>query len=191
MSTNLSDMAPRALADAQAIAKRAGVNLRDCYQCGKCSAGCPAAESMDAPPQQIIRMLQMGMAERALSARAPWLCFQCQSCTERCPQKIDVAALMLAVRRASHDAGKRVVPESDTFENLFISGVRSRGRSNEQYLAAKYNLASGHLFQDVASAPTMLAKGMIGIAPHSSKNPDAVKRLVDRCAEAARAKGGE
>ena len=189
MSTNLSDTSPQAFADARAIAQRAGVNLRDCYQCGKCSAGCPEAESMDAPPQQIIRMLQLGFVDKALSARSPWLCLQCQTCTERCPQNIDVAALMLATRRASHAAGKNVVPESDKFERLFINGVRSHGRSNEQYLAAKYNLASGHLFQDVANAPTMLAKGMIGIAPHSSKNPDAVKRLVDRCARCE--KGGE
>ncbi len=184
MSTvNLSETSAESIAKANRIADKAGVNLRDCYQCGKCSAGCPMADGMDYPPQQIIHMLQMGFADKALSARSPWLCVQCSTCSSRCPQNIEVTDLMKQVRRMSHEEGRNVVPESEKFENLFIAGVRSKGKSNEQYLAAKYNFASGHLMQDVAHAPKMVAKGMIGIAAHSSKNPSAVKRLVDRCAE--------
>ena len=144
------------------------------------------ADAMDLGPQQIIRMLQLGLTDRALAARGPWLCAQCMTCSSRCPQNIPVDALMLEVRRTSHAEGRRVVPESDVFETLFIKGVRSKGLSNEQYLAAQYNLASGHLMQDVMSAPQMLAKGLIGMLPHSSQNPAAVRRLVDRCAEMAK-----
>ena len=188
-TVNLSDTTAEAASVSKRIAERAGVNLRDCYQCGKCSAGCPMADAMDMPPQQIMRALQLDMADRALSARGPWLCVQCATCSSRCPQNIEIASVMRHVRLASHAQGRRPVPESDTFESLFIGGVRSKGRSNEQYLAAKYNLASGHLMQDVGNAPKMLAKGMIGIFPHSSKNPDAVKRLIDRCEQSS--EGGE
>lgn len=70
-TVNLSDVtfADRELA--QTIAQRANVNLRDCYQCGKCAAGCPMADDMDLSPQQIMRALQMGLTEKALSATGP------------------------------------------------------------------------------------------------------------------------
>ena len=63
----------------QEIAQNAGVNLRDCYQCGKCSAGCPMAEAMDLPPQQIMRLLQMGEVDQVLQAESPWICAQCNT----------------------------------------------------------------------------------------------------------------
>ena len=34
--------------------------LAECYQCGKCSAGCPMAGQMDIPPTRLIRLLQLG-----------------------------------------------------------------------------------------------------------------------------------
>ena len=36
------------------------LNAQRCYQCGKCSAGCPLAADMDYPPSMILRMLQTG-----------------------------------------------------------------------------------------------------------------------------------
>ena len=42
------------------IGKAAGVDFKDCYQCGKCTARCPLAESMDLMPREVIRYLQLG-----------------------------------------------------------------------------------------------------------------------------------
>lgn len=190
MSTvNLSDVTLDDRALAETIAARANVNLRDCYQCGKCSAGCPMADAMDMMPQQVIRALQLGQVDRALSARGPWICAQCMVCSTRCPQGISITELMHEVRMESHYEGRKVVPESETFESQFISGVRSDGRSNEQYLAAFYNLKSGHLMQDMDSATKMLSKGLVGISKHGVKDKQAVRDLVDRCLN--KKKGGE
>lgn len=193
-TVNLTDVSPKSRELAQTIAQRAGVNLRDCYQCGKCSAGCPMADEMDLTPQQIMRELQLGLVDRALDARGPWLCAQCMVCTARCPQNIDITAIMHEVRMESHYEGRNPVPESETFENQFMSGVRSDGRSNEQYLAAFYNLKSGHLMQDMTSAPRMLTKGLIGVSKNTVKDRDAVRKLVDKCLDgkpATTEKGGE
>lgn len=185
-AVNLSETSAAEITKAGRIAERAGVNLRDCYQCGKCSAGCPMSDEMDAPPQKIIHMLQMGLANKALSARGPWMCAQCLTCTSRCPQNIEVASLMREVRMTSHDEGRAVVPESEKFEKLFIDGVASKGKSNEQYLAAKFNLSSGHFTQDLGIAPKMMTNGLIGVAAHSSRNPKLVRRLIERCEESTR-----
>ena len=178
---NLSRVSSDDRARADAIAARAHVNLHDCYQCGKCSAGCPMAEEMDLTPQQVMHALQLGLVDEALEARGPWVCAQCMVCSTRCPQNIDITNIMLEVRRASHAAGACPLRESDVFETAFINGVRRNGRSNEQYLAAAYNVKSGHLLQDMDSAPLMLVKGLVGITRNKVKDKAAVGTLVDDC----------
>lgn len=179
-TVNLSDISPDNEALAAKIARRARVNLTDCYQCGKCSAGCPMADAMDLKPQQIVRRLQMGLVDDVLQAKSPWICAGCLTCSARCPQSIEIADLMQEVRRASKDAHRRPVAESDIFEDLFIKKVRARGVSNEQYLAAFYNLKSGHLLQDMDNAPLMMAKGLVGLVPHNSPAKEKIKRVIDR-----------
>lgn len=167
----------------QEIAQNAGVNLRDCYQCGKCSAGCPMAEAMDLPPQQIMRLLQMGKVDQVLQAESPWICAQCNTCSARCPQKVDTAAVMREVRRASHEKGHHKLHDSNVFETLFIKGIKAKGKSNEQYLAAQYNITSGHFIQDAFNAPKMFQKNMIGVSIQQSENPAAIKAIIEKCQE--------
>ena len=40
------------------IEKSVEVHAQKCYQCGKCSAGCPVADEMDLPPSMVMRLLQ-------------------------------------------------------------------------------------------------------------------------------------
>ena len=75
-----------------------GEDLSACYQCGKCSAGCPAAGSMDMLPSQIIRLIQIGLVEDALSCETIWLCAACQTCYARCPKGVDLTRVMEALR---------------------------------------------------------------------------------------------
>lgn len=175
-----------------AIAAQAGVDLKDCYQCGKCTAGCPLAESMDLMPREIIRYLQLGALDTVLSAKTPWICAQCDVCSTRCPQNVDICSTMRAVRLASKHAGKRPVREADIFDDAFIANVRAHGVSNEQYLAAGYNVKSGHLLQDAGNAVRMLKRGLVGVAIHNSKGRADVAALVDRALAAdAKRRAGE
>lgn len=75
-----------------------GEDLRACYQCGKCSAGCPAAGSMDILPSQVIRLIQLGLVEDALESETIWFCAACQTCYARCPKGIDLTRVMEALR---------------------------------------------------------------------------------------------
>ena len=111
------------------IAKEAGVNLKDCYQCGKCTAGCPLADGMDLMPREVIRFLQLGALDVVLNAKTPWICAQCVVCSSRCPQNVDICSTMRAVRQASKRAGKRPLPEADIFDDEFIANVRAHGVS--------------------------------------------------------------
>lgn len=75
-----------------------GQDVRACYQCGKCTAGCPLASGMDLAPNQIIRLLQVGEVEQALAARSIWWCASCLTCAARCPKSVDPARVMEALR---------------------------------------------------------------------------------------------
>lgn len=75
-----------------------GQKIYACYQCGKCSAGCPAADDMDMLPNQVIRSIQLGNDE-VLTCKTIWLCASCFTCGTRCPHGIDIAKVMEALRQ--------------------------------------------------------------------------------------------
>jgi heterodisulfide reductase subunit C len=76
-----------------------GIDLSKCYQCGRCSGGCPSAEFMDLLPNQVIRFAQLGKKEEVLSCKTIWLCASCFTCSVRCPKGVDLAKLMEAFRQ--------------------------------------------------------------------------------------------
>ncbi len=75
-----------------------GQDPQQCYQCGKCSAGCPLAEEMDMAPHQIIRYLQLGEEAVLLGSETIWMCASCLMCATRCPKGYDLAKAMEALR---------------------------------------------------------------------------------------------
>lgn len=76
-----------------------GENIYKCYQCGKCSAGCPGIADMDKLPSQIIRLVQLGAETEALDSKTIWVCASCFTCSVRCPKGVDLAAIMEALRQ--------------------------------------------------------------------------------------------
>jgi heterodisulfide reductase subunit C len=82
------------------VEELSGENVFSCYQCGKCSAGCPFTEEMDLLPNQVIRKVQMG-DRSVLEAETPWICASCLSCEVDCPKGNDVPAIMEAIREIS------------------------------------------------------------------------------------------
>jgi heterodisulfide reductase subunit C len=76
-----------------------GQNLLACYQCGKCSAGCPAVSDMDILPNQIIRYAQLGFKDELLQSKSIWICASCFTCNSRCPKGINIAEIIEAIRQ--------------------------------------------------------------------------------------------
>ena len=78
-----------------------GIQVQDCYQCQKCSAGCPVAFAMDYKPNQIMQMVSLGMKDRVLSSKTIWVCASCYTCSTRCPNDIDIAKVMDWLRQTA------------------------------------------------------------------------------------------
>ncbi len=81
------------------VQELSGQNLLICYQCGKCSAGCPAVHEMDILPNQIIRFAQLGLKDELLASKAIWVCASCMTCNVRCPKGINIAEIIEALRQ--------------------------------------------------------------------------------------------
>jgi len=81
------------------VEELSGQNLLACYQCGKCSAGCPAISQMDLPPNQVIRYAQLGLKDELINSNTMWICASCLTCNVRCPKGINIAEVMEALRQ--------------------------------------------------------------------------------------------
>ncbi|HHU32984.1 MAG: 4Fe-4S dicluster domain-containing protein [Zhaonellaceae bacterium] len=153
------------------------VNVRDCYQCGKCSAGCPFVEAMDYSSHKILRLLQLGQIETVLKSKSIWICSHCATCYTRCPKKVDIPRLMEFLRMEANRQGFIGEKTVNIFSNLFLTSVRLTGRVHEMGTMGFYNLLSGHLFQDVLSAPGLFFNGKITPIPHLIKNRKVIQKI--------------
>jgi heterodisulfide reductase subunit C2 len=88
------------------IESLSGQNLLACYQCGKCSAGCPMAKYMDILPNQMIRYAQLGLKDELLNSNAIWMCVSCFTCNTRCPKGVKIAEVIEAIRQVQLRARK-------------------------------------------------------------------------------------
>lgn len=84
--------------------------LRMCFQCGSCTADCPIARFSDIyHPRKLLRMTQLGMKDRVLVSEALWLCAACFTCVDHCPQDVDIASVLRALRNMAVQEG--IVPQ--------------------------------------------------------------------------------
>ena len=161
-----------------------GSSVRRCFQCGKCSAGCPMRSFMDHPPNRIVRLLQLGQYERVLAGRSIWYCASCETCSTRCPNKVDLASIMDALRKCSWDAKG---PSKESFvqlaNRLFIQNIRTYGRQYEMRLAAVFNVKSGQFLKDLLLGPTLLSKGKLKMFQQKNKNLAEIEKIFSRIEE--------
>ncbi len=93
-----------------------GENIKRCFACGTCAAGCPVTDVDDEYNcRRIIRQILFGMREEVLSSPLIWLCLVCYRCYVRCPQKVNFTDIMRVLRYLAVKEN-RVSPE--TFERI-------------------------------------------------------------------------
>jgi heterodisulfide reductase subunit B len=164
---------------AQRVLSEVGQNVYLCYQCVKCTSGCPVAEFFDWQPNQIMRALQLGDADLALRSETPWLCASCQTCTTRCPQGLDVTAIMEFLTREALAQGlKPAVPEVAMFNKAFLREVRLWRRAYELGLMAEMKLRTGRLTQDLDLGIRMMRKRKLALLPRSTRAPRRPKPVL-------------
>ncbi|MGD2206917.1 MAG: 4Fe-4S dicluster domain-containing protein [Anaerolineae bacterium] len=153
-------------------------NVRRCYYCLRCSAGCPSAYAMDYAPAQMLRMVQLGQRDLLLRSSAIWLCIGCETCGTRCPNQIHAGAVIDALR---HIALAQGVPAAERqvwkLHEAFLTNIRTWGRLHELTMLMQYKLTSRDLLSDLDMGLDMFRKGKIHPLPKRIQGLDQVKRL--------------
>lgn len=181
--TPAEEMAVPEIRSLSALVKNiSGNDPAHCYQCGKCSAGCPMASEMDLKTHEIIRRLQIDSGDILFSSDSIWLCLTCETCTTRCPNEFDPAAVIDALREIALRQLPASVPRRiAAFHMAFLDQIRKHGRIFEFGLAASFKLRSGALFADIESVPAMLGRGKLAFKPKQIKDVDSVRRIFAKC----------
>ncbi|HUX94844.1 MAG TPA: 4Fe-4S dicluster domain-containing protein [Bacteroidales bacterium] len=82
--------------------------LKACFNCGICTAICPAAEVSDYDPRQVVNIVQQKdetELEKLLKSDTIWLCGECLSCKTRCPRGNTPGYIIQALRALSIETG--------------------------------------------------------------------------------------
>jgi len=100
-----------------------GETFKYCYQCGTCTATCPVARFTDVfRPNKIIHLAKLGI-RRVIYSDAVWLCVNCYSCTERCPQGVKVADVMRALKNIAVEEGYLPDHSREFYMNIMKNGL--------------------------------------------------------------------
>jgi heterodisulfide reductase subunit C len=100
-----------------------GETLTLCYQCGTCASSCPVARlTKRFNPRTILKDAILGNKEKVLNDGSIWLCTSCFNCQERCPQEIEIADIIYALRNMA--LKEKRVPQAfiEMASNLAESG---------------------------------------------------------------------
>jgi heterodisulfide reductase subunit B len=161
---------------AQRVMDELGQNVYLCYQCVKCTSGCPVSEFFDWQPNQIMRAVQLGQEDIALRSKTPWLCASCQTCTTRCPQGLDIAGIMeFLTREALKRNIKPQVPETDYFNKASMREVKLWGRAYELGLMMEMKLRTLDIMGDMDLGVRMLLKNKLALLPSPTRPPGKAK----------------
>ena len=164
-----------------------GIKVSACFQCRKCTNGCPVTFAMDIYPDQIMRHIQLGLKKEILECATIWVCASCETCTTRCPNEIDIAGVMdflkqKAAQGKDHRSGKK----TRIFHQVFLNDIRKRGRIFEAGLMQNYLLKSGQLVQKLKNGTigdemrlgwTMARKGRLNLLPKKIKGMNEIREL--------------
>jgi heterodisulfide reductase subunit C len=148
------------------VAEMTGVDLSACFQCKRCTSGCPVSRLCAAGPAEMMRRLHLDAGDELLDSDLIWTCVSCETCSARCPMGIDVAAVMDALRALAREKkAARQKGNVRLFNQAFLKTVQMFGRSYDLAMITAYKLGSGKLMADTEKFPTMLRKRKIALLP--------------------------
>jgi len=163
-----------------------GENVMLCFQCKKCTLGCPSAYMMRMKPHELMRAIQLGLEEEVYWSGTIWICLSCETCNTRCPQEINILGVidglreMAISRKVDHYNPHPAIP---ALHRIFMALVERFGKIYELGLALLINLRMLNPMKDIDMASPMLLKGKLKPLPHSSHGAKELRQVMSRIRE--------
>lgn len=160
-----------------------GVDVNKCYQCRKCTSGCPLTEFMDMTPAQTIHAVRLGLKDTVLNSNTYWLCVACGTCTARCPQETGLLKVMDALANIAIKEG--ITPKEPAIAEFYkvgLSIIKNFGAMYETGVAGLLSLKTGNVGRDINVGLRMFKKGKLDVIPHF-QNSREMKRLFKKVAK--------
>jgi heterodisulfide reductase subunit C len=159
-----------------------GQQVELCYHCHKCTAGCPVVGAMDYGPDRLLRMVTLDESEEILRSRDIWLCSGCYTCATRCPNDIDIAAVMDALRQVAVAEG---IPAGERdallFHRIFLGVLQRLGRSHEAFMLGLFKVLSHvPIYRDVPAGIGLFMRGKVPLLPEGTAAAAEVKQIFER-----------
>jgi len=164
---------------AQDLQATTGENVMLCYQCRKCTLGCPSAYAMKMKPHELMRALQLGLTEDVYWSGTLWICLSCETCNTRCPQDINILRVIDGLRAmAKHVEYYDPQPAIPAMHRIFLFLVERFGKVYELGLALWINLRMMTPFKDIDMASPMFMKGKLKPLPHFSGGRKELRQVM-------------
>jgi heterodisulfide reductase subunit C len=133
-------------------------------------------------PDRILRLTALDQRNEVLSSKDIWLCAGCYTCATRCPNEIDISAIMDALRQLAllegYAAGER---DALLFHRLFLGVVERMGRSHEAVMLGLYKVLSHVPFlNDMGAGAGLFLRGKVPLLPKGIGASGAVREMVRR-----------
>jgi len=171
----------------QQVGKDSGVNVSLCYQCLTCTLGCPMARYMDYHPDEIVRMVQLGLRDAVLGCSTIWICASCEACVTRCPNEVNIPHLMDVLHQmALREGVKPKEPHVKKFHDAFMDPVKRFGRQHEGLMSAEHFMRSRDFSLRTLKVAAALGIGMIMkrkiklMPPKAGEGKAGVRRLFEK-----------
>lgn len=162
---------------ADEIKASTGVDLHLCSRCRRCSSGCPVAAFCDLLPDRLVREILLGSRERVLSSKTPWLCTSCGVCGARCPERIDLPAVMAALSTSASTSVLR-------WRRKFTAVLAARGRIREASLLPGFHLSAPGSSGGMEFWMSAFLKGKLPLFTGRVKDMEAVRKALSLTANA-------
>lgn len=170
------------------VEKGGPFQVEACFQCRKCTSGCPVTFAMDLFPDEVIRLVILGQREKVLTCKTIWVCAGCETCTTRCPNEVKIAELMDRLKEmAIEEEAPCPQPQVRALHQIFLDNVRKHSRMFESTLLPVYLLRSGEWGRKIKNGSwladaklgwKMFLKGRMPLLPKTIKSKKEMKQII-------------
>ncbi len=158
-----------------------GVNSRLCIQCMGCTGVCPFSATMDHAPHRLLRMIQCGLRDEVLDSNTIWICVSCHSCSNQCPQALDIVSIMDTLRQVALDEGRHIPePEILEFHKAVLQSIMRHGRTHKLEIILRYKASTWKWLEDLDVGLKMLSRRKLDFTPSSISSDRELRDIFSR-----------